>query len=106
MLREFKTDEQKRAFYNSKEWRGPGGLKEQALKNDNYECVWCKGEGRVTTREHATLEVDHIYEVEDYPELAYELKHLRTLCRWHHNMRHRRFEHAPKRKTKWEDERW
>ena len=65
----------------------------------------CKKEGKVTTKERATLEVDHIAEIETTPELAEELTNLRTLCRPHHNQRHNRFGYA-KKESKWNDEKW
>lgn len=100
---EYKTLEQKRKFYNSVAWK----QKSAAIrKRDNHECVMCKGEGKVTVRDHAVLEVDHIYELEHYPRLALVDDNLRTLCKWHHNKRHNRFEFMTKKKSKWDDERW
>lgn len=101
------THEQRAMFYNSQEWRE---LREQALARDNYECQWCKAEGRVTTTD-AILEVDHIKELEYHPELAMELDNLRTLCKDCHNKRHHRMNYSTqkfKRKhNRWEsDERW
>jgi 5-methylcytosine-specific restriction protein A len=32
------------------------------LKRDNYECTWCREEGKVTT---TGLEIDHIQELQD-----------------------------------------
>nr|WP_192944542.1 HNH endonuclease [Ligilactobacillus agilis] len=90
-------------FYHSKGW---AALRQQALSRDNYECLWCKEEGRVSS---GTLEVDHIKDLEHYPELALNLDNLRTLCKDHHNQRHHRMEYSSKahRKTpKWDDERW
>lgn len=79
--------------------------REEILKRDNYECVWCKKEGKVTTQERSTLEVDHIKELETHPELALEDDNLRTLCKYHHNVRHNRFDGKQKEKE-WDDERW
>lgn len=103
MQREYNTDEQKRKFYNSVEWRSK---RDETLKNYNHECAWCKKDGGVTTKDHAILEVDHIYELEHYPRLALVDDNLRVLCNMHHNMRHKRFKFAPTKKSKWEDERW
>lgn len=64
-------------FYNSYSWRK---LRLQALERDNYECVWCKEEGLVTTQDRATLEVDHIEEIKDNPKRALDIDNLRTLC--------------------------
>lgn len=82
-------------FYTSKEWLA---IRKLAIERDHSECVWCKEEGRLTTHD---LEVDHIKEVEFYPELALELDNLRTLCHACHNRRHGR---ATSKKRKWDDE--
>lgn len=74
-------------FYHSGDWRR---VREQVLKRDNKECQWCKAEGRVTTAKTATLEIDHIKELQYYPELALEPSNLRTLCHDCHNIRHNR----------------
>lgn len=74
-------------FYHSGDWIR---VREQVLKRDNKECQWCKAEGRVTTAKTATLEIDHIKELQYYPELALEPSNLRTLCHDCHNIRHNR----------------
>lgn len=74
-------------FYHSGDW---GRVREKVLKRDNKECQWCKAEGRVTTAKTATLEIDHIKELQYYPELALEPSNLRTLCHDCHNIRHNR----------------
>lgn len=81
------TPQARAKFYHSGDWRR---VREQVLKRDNYECQWCKAEGRVTTAKTATLEVDHIKELQYYPELALEPGNLRTLCHDCHNKRHNR----------------
>ncbi|MFC4652646.1 HNH endonuclease [Lactococcus nasutitermitis] len=81
------TRKARHTFYCSSAWRC---VRKQALVRDNYECQWCKAEGRVTTALRATLEVDHIKELEDYPEFALQLSNLRTLCHDCHNKRHHR----------------
>ena len=83
---EVSTREQRNQFYNSSEWRT---IRRQVLKRDHYECVWCRDEGKVTT---TNLEVDHIKELEFYPEFALDLDNLRTLCKECHNKRHGRFQ--------------
>ncbi|MFI9033540.1 hypothetical protein ACIGHE_11780 [Staphylococcus pasteuri] len=46
-------------------------------------------------------------ELETHPELAYELDNLQTLCKYHHNKKHGRFEFNPNRKEiKFNDEQW
>ena len=81
-------------FYNTRAWQR---LRRQAIARDNNECVFCKRAGRLTTKK---LEVDHIKQVKDYPELAWELDNLRTLCHDCHDKRHNRYQST----TKFDDE--
>ena len=86
------TRDSRKEFYNSPEWKK---IRIEVLERDHYECQWCAAEGRVTSNKgynRKTLEVDHIKELEYYPELALEIDNLRTLCKHHHNQRHKRFE--------------
>lgn len=80
------TRESRREFYLSKSWRQ---LRLEAMSRDHFECVWCRDEGRVTAD---NLEVDHIKELEYYPEFALDIDNLRTLCKECHNKRHNRFQ--------------
>lgn len=90
-------------FYMTAIWKHK---RQEILKRDNYECQWCKAEGKVKTNAHTILEVDHIKELEDYPELALDDDNLRTLCKDCHNKRHKRFGFGRK-ENKWAyDERW
>lgn len=75
-LIEVSSREYRSIFYSSREWRN---LREEVLRRDNYECQWCKAEGRVRTEMHSVLEVDHIKELEFYPELALDKENLRVL---------------------------
>ncbi|MDR2976873.1 MAG: HNH endonuclease [Streptococcaceae bacterium] len=90
------TREARKTFYNSAAWLH---VKARAMARDHYECVWCREEGRVTTSSRATLEVDHIKELEHYPSLALDITNLRTLCHECHNKRHNR-----SRANKFDDE--
>ncbi|MGV3010030.1 HNH endonuclease [Streptococcus thoraltensis] len=96
------TKESRHLFYQSIKWRR---LRLEVLERDHYECLWCKDDGKVTTTD---LEVDHIKELEYYPELALDIDNLRTLCKYHHNMRHERFQFRSRKakepKTYREDE--
>ena len=83
---EVSTQEDRREFYNSNDWRT---LRKLALERDHHECIWCREEGKVTTD---NLEVDHIKELEFYPEFALDIGNLRTLCKECHNKRHNRFQ--------------
>ena len=54
---------------NTQQWRE---VRADALERDGYACVRC---GSIED-----LEVDHIHALKDYPELAYDLDNLQTLC--------------------------
>lgn len=107
-MAEYKTKEQKKKFYNSGAWRE---LRRKALERDNNECQRCKKLGLVHVdsvkkedeRKSIELNVHHIKEIEDYPELALNLDNLETLCLDHHNEIHGRIN---SRINKWNDERW
>jgi 5-methylcytosine-specific restriction enzyme A len=106
-MREYKTAEQKRRFYKSRAWRD---LRLVALERDCFECQECKAQGRVTVIDDRLnklkqLDVDHVKEIEDFPELALDLENLRTLCIPCHNNKHGRTFTRPI--GRWEhDERW
>lgn len=94
------------AFYNSPEWKEK---RRKILERDNFECQWCKEEGRVTVSDRSMLEVDHIQELKDHPELALDEGNLRTLCKECHNRRHGRmnYRHMDQNQNRWAgDERW
>ncbi len=94
----------RRIFYTSSDWRM---MRAYILERDNYECQWCKRDGKVTSQLDSVLEVDHIKELKDYPELALDESNLRTLCKDCHNKRHERFNYREKKKNiKWNDEFW
>ncbi|WP_035445856.1 HNH endonuclease [Atopobacter phocae] len=96
-------------FYNSPTWRK---LRAERIELDNFECQWCKAEGRVSRAgaynldgRKIILEVDHIKELETHPECALDINNLRTLCRDCHNKRHNRFNYRTKaREQRWNDE--
>ncbi|MDY0396792.1 HNH endonuclease [Virgibacillus halophilus] len=111
---EYKTEQQKKAFYNSGAWKK---LRLDALERDNYECQHCKADGKVTVdsvkeegkRKEIVLNVDHKYPIEFYPKLALVLDNLQTLCINHHNIKEGRTmdKIRPKsKKKKWDDEWW
>ncbi|PCF72839.1 HNH endonuclease [Staphylococcus delphini] len=89
-----------RKFYMRARWRK---VRQQVLERDHFECLHCKAEGKLTINQHQSLEVDHILELNDRPDLAYDIDNLQTLCKYHHNKKHGRFEHV---KKKYDDERW
>jgi 5-methylcytosine-specific restriction protein A len=53
----------------SKRWRA---LRLKALRRDGWRCVKCGSAG--------PLEVDHIESVRTYPDLAFDLTNLQSLC--------------------------
>ncbi len=112
MIPVYKTPEQKRKFYDGKEWKQ---LREEAKDRDNHECQECKRNASVgidtneysekAGRKKIALVVDHIKELEDHPELALEIDNLETLCVRCHNVKHGRV-FVPN-VNKWAaDERW
>lgn len=111
-------------FYQSKEWRA---VRLSVLKRDNYECQPCKRKGVVTTcypmptlypsanskkkneinEEKNILQVHHIKELKDFPELALIESNLETVCIKCHNEIHDRLVgFQTKKEDKWNDERW
>lgn len=111
MKPEYKTKAQQKKFYNSAAWNGKQGIRQQALRRDNYECQECKKAGRVHgdsvkvdgERKSIQLNVHHIAELEDHPELALKLSNVTTVCLFHHNKTHKRF---VRKEPKWQDENW
>lgn len=97
------TKEGRDAFYNSSTWRK---LRLDILERDNKECQWCKKKEEVTTAADTTLIVDHIKELETHPHLALEPSNLRTLCFYHHEVRHHRMFKGKRKKNKWADDEW
>ncbi|RHW38711.1 HNH endonuclease [Lysinibacillus yapensis] len=93
------------AFYSTKEWRY---IRNEVRKRDNNECQECKRQGKVFTNKsepdkRKRLDVDHIKELEDYPDLCLTMDNLITLCIRCHNKKHDRYQ---KKESKWDDERW
>lgn len=93
------------AFYSTKEWRH---VRNEVRKRDNHECQECKRNGKVFTNKSESdkrkrLDVDHIKELEDYPELCLTMENLELKCVRCHNKKHGRYQ---KHEPKWNDERW
>ncbi|MER2060011.1 MAG: HNH endonuclease [Niallia sp.] len=114
-MAEYKTKEQKAKFYNSSDWKRK---RLEIKQRDNNECQECKRQGRLSIdtneysekakRKKIMLVVDHIKELEDYPELALNDDNLETLCVNCHNKKHGRyFRRFQWKENKWaHDERW
>ncbi|MGM8137503.1 HNH endonuclease [Enterococcus italicus] len=91
-------------FYLTGEWKRK---RLEILERDHYECQECRRNGKLTTAYDAILEIDHIKELDKYPELAWDNENLQTLCRSCHNKKHKRFEFKESvRKRKWEGDEW
>lgn len=82
-------------FYGTHEWKAK---RQEILERDNYECVKCKDNGYVTTQSDSIIEVDHILELKDRPDLALNSDNMQLLCKSHHNQKHKRFNFRPKQK--------
>lgn len=83
-IRELIRSGNKKKFYDDKFWRR---LSKDILRRDNFECQECKREGKLTIKEHnKKLDIHHIKELEQYPELAYVESNLMTVCVHHHNI--------------------
>lgn len=107
MQYDFKKKSERTRFYKSRAWRGVNGVRNRVVKRDNNECLHCKRDSLVTTKEMGTLEVDHIIDLEQCTyEQAIDPNNLRTLCNYHHNVRHNRFNGTSQNKNKWNDEQW
>ena len=111
VMPEYKTKEQKRKFYDSREWKQ---LREAVKQRDNYECQPCKRNGMVTIdtnsysesakRKKIELVVHHIQELEHHPSLALDIDNLETVCVDCHNREHGRL--FEKKENHWNDEKW
>ena len=98
----FQTYQDRKKLYNSKTWKN---IRQIVLERDNYECVMCKAEGKVThIQTKKQLDIDHIKSLETHPKLAFDLNNLQTLCVNHHNLKEGR--HWKQKQKRWNDERW
>lgn len=61
------------AIKNDPRWKA---AKQECHERDGWACVVCgESEG---------IEADHIYRLSEYPELAFDVDNLQTLCKLHH----------------------
>lgn len=96
-------------FYHSKYWIR---IKREVLREDHYECIRCKEQGRLTLLTDKSP-VHHVNEVKKVPRLALskffvdgegrEQRQLISLCFDCHNKEHNRF---TKRERFTNEERW
>lgn len=91
-------------FYKDNYWKI---LREKILTRDNYECQECKREGKLTIKQHGKkLDIHHIKELEEYPELAYIESNLETVCVYHHNILDEKHINGTPRKKFINEEKW
>ena len=69
-------------IYHTKAWKK---VRSQALKRDKFCCVFCNASIKGTRN----YSVDHILQVRDRPDLAFDVENLRGLCSSCDNKRHR-----------------
>ncbi len=91
-------------FYKDNYWKT---LREKILSRDNYECQECKKEGKLTIKQHGRkLDIHHIKELEEHPELAYTESNLETVCVYHHNILDEKHINGTTRKKYINEEKW
>lgn len=108
-------DKEKKKFYNSKKWKTK---RIQILERDRHECQDCRqrlqnavnNRIRLETDERKirkAVEVHHIIELNERPDLALEDDNLISLCTQCHNIRHgREVKRFARKKKPVSEERW
>lgn len=92
-------------FYKDTYWRNY--LAPKILKRDDNECQECKKEGKLTVKQQGKkLDVHHIKELEDFPELAYAENNLETVCVHHHNILDGKYLNKESKEKFTNEERW
>ena len=92
------TDKQAKRFYNSKEWKAK---RVEILTRDNFECQDCRTRLKEASKKGIQLrgkdryiargvEVHHIKDLKEYPQLRLDDDNLISLCNFCHNLRHGR----------------
>lgn len=94
----------KEKFYSSRTWKK---FRVKVLERDHYECQWCRNDKTKPRIVTATV-VHHIKEVNDYPDLAFDMNNCVSLCRECHERHHGRDKFKPREAQKkfWNEERW
>lgn len=98
MIGRILTDKEAKHIYNTKGWKK---VRRDVLKRDNWQCQDCikrlkqaETDGVALTGKDAKIRrashVHHIQELKLYPELAYNMNNLISLCETCHNIRHGR----------------
>ena len=103
-IRKLIAEGNKIKFYKDSYWIN---LSKSIRERDNNECQECKKEGKLTIKQHnKKLDVHHIKELEQFPELAYEPFNLETVCVHHHNELDNKHINGTPRKKFINEERW
>lgn len=93
-------------FYKSKEWKS---LRDKILKENHYECEWCRKQGKISKAET----VHHIQYVKSHPDMAMQeyytyrgkrYRNLVALCHDCHDKAHDRMRY--RKKVQVNEERW
>ena len=106
-IRELIRTGKKKKIYDDWYWRNC--LTKEILRRDNNECQECKKEGKLTIKDHKKkLDIHHIKEIEQYPELTYVYSNLETVCVHHHNILDNKspYNNRPHKKKFVNEERW
>ena len=94
-------------FYKSKEWKE---LRDKILKENHYECQWCRKQGKIRRAET----VHHVQYVKTHPDLAMQeyytykgcqYQNLIPLCHDCHDKAHDRMQYK-KKAEQVNEERW
>lgn len=103
-IRKLIAEGNKIKFYKDSYWIN---LSKSIRKRDNNECKECKKEGKLTIKQqNKKLDVHHIKELEEFPELAYEPSNLETVCVHHHNLLDNKHINGTPRKRFINEEKW
>lgn len=104
-IKEFIKNGKKKKIYDDSYWKNY--LSQKILRRDNFECQECKKEGSLTIKEHGKkLDIHHIKEIEQYPELTYVESNLETVCVHHHNILDNKNQFKNKKDKFINEERW
>ncbi|NFF80427.1 HNH endonuclease [Clostridium botulinum] len=88
------------AFYVSTAWKK---LREQVLREQNYECQICKSKGKYSR----ASTVHHIKHLKEYPSLALTKSNLMCVCNSCHNILHpEKMKFKFKKKKQLNEEQW
>ena len=105
-IRELIAEDKLYRFYKSTEWKA---LRDKILKENHYECEWCRDRGQISKAET----VHHVQYVKNHPDLAMSefywfkgkrYRNLIALCHDCHDKAHERMRYRKKKCVN--EERW